>query len=110
MTLGQRFIRRVWQRQGLLGALGWLALTPLSLSFSSLVRSRNLLYNLRWLRAKQAPALKVISVGNLTVGGTGKTPLVLWLAQALQNRGHKVGILTRGYKGKNTGVTVVGTT
>ena len=39
----------------------------------------------------------VISVGNLTMGGTGKTPCVLWLARALTARGHKPGILTRGY-------------
>lgn len=109
MTFTQRLTHRIWQRQGFSGVLGWLVLTPLSLTFSFFVRSRNLLYNLRLLRAKQTLALKVISVGNLTVGGTGKTPLVLWLAQALQNRGHKVGIVTRGYKGKNTGVTVVGT-
>lgn len=56
----------------------------------------------------QAP-LNVVSVGNLTVGGTGKTPMTLWLAQAFQERGYRVGILTRGYKGTKTNLTVVGT-
>ena len=42
----------------------------------------------------------VISVGNLTVGGTGKTPMVLWIAQKLAAEGKSVGILTRGYRGK----------
>ncbi len=42
----------------------------------------------------------VISVGNLTVGGTGKTPMVLWIAQRLLAEGKNVGILTRGYRGK----------
>jgi len=108
MLLAHRLTHHIWQRQGFWGEVGWLALTPLSLGFSALVRSRNLLYDRRWLPIKR-PALKVISVGNLTVGGTGKTPMVLWLAQALQSRGHRVGILTRGYGGKNKGVTVVGT-
>jgi tetraacyldisaccharide 4'-kinase len=42
----------------------------------------------------------VISVGNLTVGGTGKTPMVIWLAERLLAQGKRVGILTRGYKGR----------
>ena len=109
MTFARRLTHSVWQRQGFWGELGWLALTPLSLGFSALVRSRNLLYDRRWLPVKRT-ALKVISVGNLTVGGTGKTPMVLWLAHALQHRGRQVGILSRGYGGKNTQVTVVGTT
>lgn len=44
----------------------------------------------------------VISVGNLTVGGTGKTPLVLWIAKKWLSQGRKVGILTRGYRGTAT--------
>src|SRR5216683_274429 len=43
----------------------------------------------------------VISVGNLTVGGTGKTPMVLWLAEKFLGDGKKVAILTRGYRGSN---------
>jgi tetraacyldisaccharide 4'-kinase len=66
------------------------------------------LYDRRLLPIER-PTLRVISVGNLTVGGTGKTPTVLWLAQALQQRGYRVGILTRGYKGENDGITLVGT-
>src|SRR5262245_27244931 len=108
MVFAQRLTHHIWQRQGFWVQVCWLALLPLSLGFSMLVRARNLLYDQGWLSI-QHPALKVISVGNLTVGGTGKTPMVLWLAQALQSRGHRVGILTRGYGGKNKGVTVVGT-
>jgi len=109
MTFAHRLTYEIWQRHGFWGRLGWLALAPLSLGFSALVRGRNLLYDRHWLPSKRPP-LQVISVGNLTVGGTGKTPLVLWLAQALQNRGYRVGILSRGYGGKNPKVTVVGTT
>src|SRR5215510_12096349 len=108
MLFAHHLTQHIWQRQGLWGEIGWLALMPLSLGFSMLVRARNLLYDQGWLSI-QRPALKVISVGNLTVGGTGKTPMVLWLAQALQSRGHRVGILTRGYGGSNKEVTVVGT-
>lgn len=107
MHFPQHVIHRIWQRHGLLGALGWLALVPAACGFSLIVRGRNRLYDRRWL-AVHAGGLQVISVGNLSVGGTGKTPMVLWLAQALQSRGHKVGILTRGYRGGNTGLTVVG--
>jgi tetraacyldisaccharide 4'-kinase len=108
MAFAQRLTHEIWRRQGLWGGIGWLALAPLSLGFSALVRGRNLLYNRRLLPIER-PALKVISVGNLTVGGTGKTPVVLWLAQALQQRGRRVGILSRGYKGTKAGVMVVGT-
>src|SRR5215510_3214152 len=109
MLFAHHLTQHIWQRQGLWGEIGWLALMPLSLGFSALVRARNLLYDQGWLSI-QHPALKVISVGNLTVGGTGKTPMVLWLAQALQSRGHRVGILTRGYGGKSKEITVVSTT
>ncbi len=51
----------------------------------------------RDLMAQKKLDAPVISVGNLTMGGTGKTPCVLWLARALKARGHKPGILTRGY-------------
>lgn len=72
------------------------------------MRGRNWLYNHGFFSTIQAP-LNVVSVGNLTVGGTGKTPMTLWLTQAFQERGYRVGILTRGYKGTKTNLTVVGT-
>ena len=108
MISPQRLVQKIWARQGVLGVLGWLAAVPLSLLFSSVVRVRNFLYEKDVLHSAQLP-LHIISVGNLTVGGTGKTPFVLWLARLLHARRHRVGILSRGYKGKNTGVTTVGT-
>lgn len=57
------------------------------------------------LRARELP-LPVVSVGNLTVGGTGKTPTVLWLCQALRRRGLKTTILTRGYGGGGTAAVI----
>jgi tetraacyldisaccharide 4'-kinase len=109
MTSAQRFIDAIWQRRGALGKIGGLALTPASWGFAAVVGGRNWLYDKRWLATTHQPQLKVISVGNLTVGGTGKTPMVLWLAQTLAARGYKVAILSRGYTGVQTDVTVVGT-
>lgn len=54
------------------------------------------LYQTHWLSSKQLPC-RVISIGNLTVGGTGKTPFVIWLAKWLQDKEIRVGILSRGY-------------
>lgn len=75
-------------------------LWPLSLPYGVIVRLRALAYQKGILRRRHLPGV-VISVGNLTVGGTGKTPMVLWLAERLLAEGKKVGILTRGYKGKS---------
>jgi tetraacyldisaccharide 4'-kinase len=61
------------------------------------VRARNGLYSAGAFKSHKVNAA-VICVGNLTVGGTGKTPLVVWLAKYLQSRGLRVAILTRGYK------------
>ena len=108
MVFPQRLVQKIWTRQGVLGVLGWLAAVPLSFLFSSVVRVRNFLYEKGILRSVQLP-LHIISVGNLTVGGTGKTPFVLWLARLLHAQRYRVTILSRGYKGQNKGVTTVGT-
>jgi tetraacyldisaccharide 4'-kinase len=75
-----------------------LILYPLSLLFRAGVALRRLLYRSGALRAERLP-VPVIVVGNTTVGGTGKTPLVLWLAARLLESGHRPGIITRGYRG-----------
>lgn len=73
-------------------------LYPLSLLYGKIVRYRSSLYEKKWLKPKHLNAI-VISVGNLTVGGTGKTPMVLWLAEKFLAEGKKVAILSRGYRG-----------
>lgn len=75
-----------------------LALWPLSLLYGRITQLRGWLYEKGILKAKKLPR-PVISVGNLTVGGTGKTPMVIWLAERLLAEGKRVGILSRGYKG-----------
>lgn len=73
-------------------------LWPLSVLYGGYVRLRAWLYEKGWLKQKRLRG-KVISVGNLTVGGTGKTPMVLWLAERLLAEGKRVAILSRGYRG-----------
>src|SRR2546428_2219273 len=73
-------------------------LYPLSVFYEKIVRVRAGLYEKGRLRRKRLNGT-VISVGNLTVGGTGKTPMVLWLAEKFLAEGKKVAILSRGYRG-----------
>jgi len=83
-----------------------LALTPLSVVYGLGVRMRNALYRRGILRTLEVDA-PVISVGNLTVGGTGKTPLVEWIAGQLAQSGLRVAVLTRGYGRNSSGRVVV---
>ena len=90
-ALEQR-LTELWYREhprpSLLQPLGWL--------YGALLEARRGAYALRWLASSRA-AVPVVVVGNLTVGGTGKTPLTVWLAQQLHAAGLVVGILSRGY-------------
>jgi tetraacyldisaccharide 4'-kinase len=81
--------------------LGESLLWPLTLPYGAMARLRARAYRKGLLRQRRLDGV-VISVGNLTVGGTGKTPVVLWLAEKLVAEGKKVGILTRGYRGRES--------
>jgi tetraacyldisaccharide 4'-kinase len=85
--------RRSGKRAGLLRAV----LLALSFLYLLIVRSRAWLYHQNYIR-KGVPGCPVVSVGNLTVGGTGKTPVVELLARELTAGGRRVAILSRGYK------------
>jgi len=73
-------------------------LRPLTWLFVAIVTLRRLAYRLRIFRTTKLP-VPVIVIGNLTVGGTGKTPLVIWIANYLKQAGYKPGIISRGYGG-----------
>lgn len=74
-------------------------LIPLSWGYTAVVRLRWLAYRRGWLEMQRLP-VPVIVVGNLTVGGTGKTPLVLWIAERLKALGARPAIIARGYGGR----------
>ncbi len=82
------------------------ALTPLSLIYGLGTRVRNRLYRSGVLKTHEVGA-PVISVGNLTTGGTGKTPLVEWLATQIAGSGKRGCVLTRGYGRNSSGRVVV---
>jgi tetraacyldisaccharide 4'-kinase len=81
------------------GARGWW-LQPLAWPFAGAARLRRALYARGWLAIYRSRR-PVIVVGNLTVGGTGKTPFVAWLARQLRGQGLRVGIAARGYGGSD---------
>jgi len=87
-------LERHWQRFTVVSFL----LLPLSALFYLLAALRRALYRTGLLRSERLP-VPVIVVGNITVGGTGKTPLVIWLASMLKAAGFSPGIVTRGYRG-----------
>lgn len=81
-------------------------LQPLSWLYGAAISARRAAYHRGWARS-QAVGAPVIVVGNLTVGGTGKTPLTIWLAGQLRQRGHEVGLVSRGYGRKQHGMRAV---
>ncbi len=87
------------ERRGKRAAIVRFLLYLLSGVFLLIVKFRRLLYDLRLLRDSTL-GIQVIAIGNLTVGGTGKTPVVEKFARELQNQGRTVAILSRGYRSK----------
>src|SRR3954469_22939972 len=87
------------ERTGKRAAIVRFILLVLSKVFAVAVKIRRVLYNLRILRDSTL-GVQVIAIGNLTVGGTGKTPVVEKFARELQDQGRTVAILSRGYRSK----------
>ena len=79
---------------------------PLSLVYGSIIWIRNKLYDCEWF-SLSAFDVPIISVGNITTGGSGKTPLVMYLADLLQQNGKNPGIVSRGYGRKSQGMVTV---
>ncbi len=88
-------IARIWSGESPL----WRLLLPLSWLYGLVSACIRLSYKLGWKKAWRAP-VPVVVVGNLTAGGNGKTPVVVWLVEQLQQRGIRVGVVSRGYGGK----------
>lgn len=88
-------IARIWSGESPL----WLLLLPLSWLYGLVSGLIRLSYKLGLKKAWRAP-VPVVVVGNLTAGGNGKTPVVIWLVEQLQQRGIRVGVVSRGYGGK----------
>jgi tetraacyldisaccharide 4'-kinase len=97
MNLDQR-LQRLWYGP----AWRSLPLWPLALLLQALVALKGGLYRLGLLRVRRLD-VPVIVVGNITVGGTGKTPVAAWLARQLGHRGRRVGLVLRGYGGTHRG-------
>ncbi|MBS3916781.1 MAG: tetraacyldisaccharide 4'-kinase [Sulfuritalea sp.] len=98
----KQWIVQGWQVRGMLATL----LLPVALLFALAVKFRRLAYRLGWLASVKLP-VPVVIVGNITAGGSGKTPLVLYLVQELSRRGWRPGIVSRGYGGAAQSVQAV---
>lgn len=88
-------IERIWSGSSLL----YLLLLPLSWLYGLVSGLIRLSYRCGLRKSWRAP-VPVVVVGNLTAGGNGKTPTVIWLVEQLQQRGYRVGVVSRGYGGK----------
>jgi len=88
-----------WYEKGIVPFLLILLLSPLSLLYCSVIKIRRLLFRFSILKHHQI-SVPVIIVGNINIGGTGKTPLVVYLCSLLKRNGYQPGIISRGYKGK----------
>lgn len=98
MADGVRPIFEVWMRKEDLRGMPHIILYALSIAYGAAVRLRYFLYKYGILKARRLPC-KVISVGNITVGGSGKTPMAIHIAGILKAKGIRVVILSRGYRG-----------
>ncbi|MCG9696940.1 tetraacyldisaccharide 4'-kinase [Shewanella sp. Isolate11] len=100
----QSFINRLWYgKPSLLNVITALLLLPLSLLFYLLSSCRRLSFRLGFSKAYRL-SVPVIVVGNITVGGSGKTPTVIYLIELLRRQGYRPGVISRGY-----GVDFIGT-
>jgi tetraacyldisaccharide 4'-kinase len=94
----ERVLDQVWESGHVVARVVRALLIPPSWVFGGIVRLRNRAYDRGWI-AQQPLSLPMISIGNLTVGGTGKTPVTAWIASRLRERGGAPCVVLRGYGG-----------
>jgi tetraacyldisaccharide 4'-kinase len=96
----ERIFRRIWYdgSKGPALTIPMLLMAPFSLLYGRIVAARNRRFDLGVVKPARLPC-RVVSIGNLTVGGTGKTPMVIHLARTLRDRGYRTVVLSRGYGG-----------
>ncbi|NIY91585.1 tetraacyldisaccharide 4'-kinase [Vibrio diazotrophicus] len=92
-------IEKIWFQHHPIRFLLWPLLWPLSLVFKAVSRSRRKAFQSGKKQSYKAP-VPVVIVGNITAGGNGKTPVVIWLVETLQRLGYKPGVVSRGYGAK----------
>ncbi|MDP9200563.1 MAG: tetraacyldisaccharide 4'-kinase [Gemmatimonadota bacterium] len=97
----RRFLERVWTGRGRRARAARALLAPAEVVYRAVVTTRGMLYDWGVFRAEDF-SIPVLSIGNLSVGGTGKTPVAAWFARRLFEKGLKPGIVLRGYGGDET--------
>ncbi|EMJ7519315.1 tetraacyldisaccharide 4'-kinase [Providencia rettgeri] len=95
-------IERIWSGKSWL----YILLLPLSFLYGLITVILHMAYKVGLFRSWKAP-VPVVVVGNLTAGGNGKTPVVIWLVESLTNAGYRVGVVSRGYGGKSENYPLV---
>lgn len=94
--MAERVIERVWRGEGAVATTLRAVLSPLGMLYLLISRMRNRLFDMGVLKSS-LPAIPAVSIGNLTAGGTGKTPVAAWFAAELRRRGASPAIVMRGY-------------
>ena len=92
----QKWANFIWYQDNFIG----LCLLPFSMIFNDIVRFRRYLYRIGLLK-KHKLSVPIIIVGNITVGGTGKTPLTIYIIEQLKQLGYRPGVIARGYCGES---------
>jgi tetraacyldisaccharide 4'-kinase len=101
MANPRRLIEMIWTGRGRRARAARVMLAPVELLYRAVVATRGKLYDWRVLRV-HAFSVPILSIGNLSVGGTGKTPVAAWFAQRLSTKGMRPGIVLRGYGADET--------